>query len=90
MSKTIGRFTHALYGGPETHTFPVVVIRLKRWSEDEKGNVSISPHLMTLREIDDYYDNLIRDLEADRPRAKRDLAAKLPNWMLPEGSPSGI
>ena len=83
MSKTIGQFTHVLHGGPETYTSPIVRIRLKQWSEDEEGHVSISPHLMTLREIDYHIDALIKDLEAVRSRAKRALAAKTPTKLQP-------
>ena len=79
MSKTIGQFTHVLYGGPENHTSPIVEICLDNWSEDNEGNVFISPHLMTAGEIDDHIDALIEDLEAVRRRAKRALAAKSPN-----------
>ena len=78
MSKTIGRFTHVLYGGPENHTNPIVEIRLDHWSEDKEGHVLISPHLMTAGEIDEHIDALIKDLEAVRSRAKRALAAKSP------------
>ncbi len=79
MSKTIGQFTHVLYGGPENHTSPIVKICLDNWSEDNEGYLLISPHLMTAREIDDHIDALIKDLEAVRRRAKRALAAKSPN-----------
>lgn len=79
MSKTIGRFTHLLHGGPKIYTSPIVEICLDHWSEDREGHVLISPHLMTAREIDDHIDALIEDLKAVRSRAKRALAAKSPN-----------
>lgn len=79
MSKTIGQFTHVLYGGPENLTGPIVEICLDHWSKDKEGNVLISPHLMTDGEIDEHIDALIEDLEAVRSRAKRALAAKSPN-----------
>ena len=79
MTKTIGRFTYVLHGGPEDHTSPVVQICIKRWTEDEEGHVVISPHLMTAREIHGHIDALIKDLGAVRSSAKRALAAKLPH-----------
>ena len=79
MTKTIGRFTHVIHGGPEDHTSPVVQICINRWTEDEEGHAVISPHLMTAREIDDHIDALIKDLGAVRSSAKRALAAKRPH-----------
>ena len=79
MSKTIGQFTHVLYGGPDDHTSPIVEICLDNWSENSIGHVLVSPHLMTAGEIDEHIDALIKDLEAVRKRAKRALAPKISN-----------
>ena len=78
-SKTIGQFNHVLYGGPENHTSPIVEICLDNWSENSVGYVLVSPHLMTVGEIDEHIDALIKDLEAVRSRAKRALAAEISN-----------
>jgi hypothetical protein len=78
MNETIGQFDYILTKtekGDQIPMNPIVQICLQKWSEQENGNIVISPHLMTAAEIDWHIDAYIKDLEAIRHEAKKALIA---------------
>ena len=70
LVKTNGKFGFHLDGGPDEHLSPVVRIFVKSSSLSRDADLSISPHLMTGREIDEFVDDAIQALEEVRTEAK--------------------
>ena len=74
LAKTNGKFGFHLDEGPDEHLSPVVRIFVKSSSLSRDADLSISPHLMTGREIDEFVDDAIQALEEVRTEAKSALA----------------
>jgi hypothetical protein len=53
-------------------TFPFVVAQLAEFYQED-GSVRIGPHLMSAREIDEFVDRMLADVEAFRRMAKHEL-----------------
>ena len=70
------------FEGKPIRTPPIIEICVKRWSETPKDRVSLSPDLMTEKEIDHHIDALIDDLQAVLPPTGQ-LELTLNNGALP-------
>ena len=76
MSNTIGRFGFQIVKMKESDKIPfssIVTICLDRWTKTKDGAPTISPHLMTEREIDNYIRDLKDDLDSVGRKAKAAL-----------------
>lgn len=79
LAKTKGKFGFHLDGGADEHCSPVVRIYVKSSSLSRDADLSISPHLMTDREINEFIDAAIAALEEVRTAAKSALASAKPS-----------
>ena len=77
MAYTLKSFGCTVTKMPSANSLPFaphVTINLKTWTVKGKdGTLTISPDLMTAREIDEHIDGLKADLEMVRAVAKREL-----------------
>jgi hypothetical protein len=69
MSGPIGRFGFEVFGGGSESLSPAIVLVVERWRAEENAP-SISPNLMSEREVDEYIASLKADLDRISRRAK--------------------
>ena len=76
MAYTLKKFGCTVTKMPNANSNPIaphVTIDQKTWTVQKGGTLTISPDLMTAKEIDEHIDCLQADLEALRVIAKREL-----------------